>query len=101
MSLSTAALEALASLEEAKRPWSPFIGLVRLEPSRYCQIGVCYAIDASRAGFPELGQAAVIHQDDVEPFRTALAKVLDRTLISDAELAAWIFWTSMRVRGQR
>ena len=84
-----------ATIDEIQRPWAAFVGLVALRTSRYAERESVYALNASRGGFPELGQAVVVHPDDLPAFHAEAWRCLGRPL-SDDELAAWLYWVAHR-----
>lgn len=86
---SSQLVELLGAIEEAKRPWSPYIGLVELRTSLFCPRDQAFSM--SSRGFPELGESALMHPEDVEKLKAGLVAFLKKP-ISDAELAAYVWW---------
>lgn len=84
------------AMDELTRPWHAFCGLVDLRPSTHCTKGDMYAVDSSRSGFSDLGCCVVLHPDDVERMRAAARSHAGRSTISDAELAAFLYWHAHR-----
>jgi hypothetical protein len=88
--------EARVRVDAIMRPWAAFIGAVELRPSTYVNGDAIYALDPSKTnatftiGEP-LPQSVVLHPDTVPVARKALADA-ERRDISDAELAAYLFW---------
>ena len=75
-----------ASMQELVAPWKVFVGLVELCPSKYCEPGNGYTIDASRVEFLDKRQCVIVHPDDVPLIKNKLA------LKTDAEVAAYLWW---------
>jgi hypothetical protein len=87
--------EMMLRVDSIVNPWAAFVGLITLQRSTYCAPGISYAVDPSRTDFTELGQQFIMHPDDVEPARRSIEKVLNHKM-TDAELAAWLWWHAKR-----
>jgi len=85
-------VETLAAQEELERPWSAFIGLITLHESRFCTRGTGFAMDTSKIKTPDVGQVVIVHPDDKPIFKEAANRMSSRQ-VSDAELAAILWWT--------
>ena len=91
-------LDLRATMDEIERPWAAFIGAIDLRPSPYVSdVDAIYAINAASAGFPDLGQAVVIHPDGIDGARTMAQRVTGR-VVTDAELAALLYWMAHQKR---
>lgn len=87
-----------ATMDEIERPWAAFIGAITLRPSPYVSdVDAVYAINPARTGFPDLGQAVVIHPDGIEVARAAARRFTGRK-VTDAELAALLYWMAHQKR---
>jgi hypothetical protein len=89
-----------AKMDEIQRPWAAFIGLIEFRTSDYAPRGTGYALNGASAGFPDLGQSVVIHTEDVELFRNTVKARTGRD-VSNAELAAFLYWSAHQTRRAR
>jgi hypothetical protein len=79
------------------RPWAPFIGLVELRLSKWVNAGDVFVLDHSSGPLPELGHSVLMHPDSMPTARGTLQSLHRRTL-SDAELAAFLYWSAIERR---
>src|SRR5881394_45828 len=85
-----------ATIDEIERPWAAFIGLVDLRPSEYVTGDSIFAVNPPRLGLGlDAGQSVVLHPDTIPQARIA-AHRLTRRDVSDAELAAMLYWVAHR-----
>lgn len=91
-----------ATMDEIERPWAAFIGLVALRTSPYVRPGETYALNFTPViGDNFKGQAALLHPDDIEPTRAAVQQLTRRKVVSDAEIAAFIYYAAHESRKQK
>lgn len=92
----------MAEADLIMRPWAPLIGLVELRRTEYLERGACYALDPSRTNSlfrdAPLQQSVLLHPDDVEGVRVQVQAAERGRRMSDAELAAYLYWATHESR---
>lgn len=86
--------DLLATQHEIERPWAAFTGLIEVRPSFYAKPGDLYALNPT-SGF-SLNPTVVLHPDTLTEARAEAVTHLGRSL-SDAELAAWLWWLTVKL----
>lgn len=91
-----------ATMDEIERPWAAFTGLVTLQPSKYVTGDSIFAVncDSGLLGLGECQHVIVLHPDTV-PAARAFTQVQTGRSLSDAELAACLYWLVTRRQPER
>lgn len=84
------------TVDNVQRPWAAFIGLVSLKASEFVSKDTVYAMNPQVSGI-QMEPTVIIHPTGIPAAKKLIENWAGR-VVSDAELAAFLYWTAYKKR---